>query len=86
MTFYTQMETTAIVGILAGASVIHSLLNSVSKDGVKPCVSAYYADKFNGDRHGSPSKTFLKCMKTNYPETFKEMRTRYKPAAAAVDQ
>lgn len=82
------MELAAVVGILAGASVINNLISTVSsKNKVEACVDAYYADKFNGERAGHPSKTFLKCMQTNYPETFKEAKKRYdSPSSTTVEQ
>ena len=70
----------SIVGIVATASVIRHLITSAGNGNFEPCVDAFYADKFNGDRHGSPSKTFLKCMKANNPELFKEVKARYRPA------
>ena len=83
------MELAAVVGIVAGTSVINNLINTAaSTNKVEACVDAYYADKFNGERAGHPSKTFLKCMQTNYPETFKEAKKRYDspPATGAEGQ
>lgn len=78
----TRMEAATIVGILTTGTILHTMIKYVSKQDIDTCVSAYYADKFNGERAGVPSKTFLKCMKAQYPDTFKEIYTRYsKPQA-----
>jgi hypothetical protein len=79
------MELPAIVGIVAGASVLNNLISSAGKGDVDTCVNAYYADKYNGDRVGTPSKTFLACMQTRFPETFKETKAKYQPAAARTE-
>ena len=77
------MELAAIVGIVAGTSVLNNIVSiATSTSKVDTCVDAYYADKFNGERAGHPSKTFLKCMQTNYPETFKEAKKRYDSPAS----
>ena len=83
------MELATIVVAVASANVLNNLINTAaSTNKIDACVDAYYADKFNGDKFGSPTKTFLKCMQTNYPETFKEAKKRYDspPASSTVEQ
>ena len=79
------MELAAVVGIVAGTSVINNLISTISSTSkVEACVDAYYSDKFNGERAGHPSKTFLKCMAMNYPETFKKAAKRYDSSATGT--
>jgi hypothetical protein len=73
-----MMEPISIVGILTAGAVIHSVIKTASAtNDIEACVNAYYADKYNGINQGSPSKTFLKCMATQYPETFRDAQQRY---------
>ena len=74
------MEPVAIVGIITAGVTLNTLMNKATKqNNIETCVNAYYADKYNTDNYGSPSKSFLKCMYSLYPETFKEVRAKYKP-------
>lgn len=79
-----MMEPISIVGILTAGAVIHSVIKAATAtNDIEACVNAYYADKYNGINQGSPSKTFLKCMATQYPETFLEAQKRYSKSEGA---
>ncbi len=45
---------------------------------LESCIHAFYADKLNGVREGSPSKTFLKCMEAQHKHAFKAIGEQYK--------
>ena len=60
-----------------GAGALMAKVFPVRESKVETCIQAYYADKYNGVRHGSPSKTFLACMQQNYTREFDELKAKY---------
>ena len=74
------MEPVAIVGIITAGVTLNTLMNKATKqNNIETCVNAYYADKYNTVKFGHPGRTLFKCMKAHYPETFKEVKAKYKP-------
>ncbi len=62
----------------AGSLVYSSVKVQNDNKALESCIHAFYADKLNGIREGSPTKTFLTCMEAQNKEVFKAIEEQYK--------
>jgi hypothetical protein len=83
----TDMENPLNTFLLAslGAFVTGALATvkmDSSKKPIESCVEAYYAQKYSSQKYPiGPRDTFKRCMKKNFPESFTEIREKYKPVS-----
>ena len=76
-------------GLLAAGT--GSLINSTISEqrdtkALETCIHAYYADKLNGIREGSPTKTFLKCVEVQHKDIFLRIGAQYRKDQPAAGQ
>lgn len=70
------------VGMGIGVAIIAAAVRQVMPSNmskVESCIGSYFADKYNGMRVGDPDRTFVACMKANFPVEFNTISEKYKP-------
>jgi hypothetical protein len=72
----------AVIGIITG--LILPIPKCEFEKKTESCIHTMYADKYNGDKFGSPKDTFLKCMEVQHPILFKSIEDLYKPVASTA--